>query len=160
MKLEVLHIADCPNWEEAGRRLQTALATAGVQDAAISYRLLSSPADAAATAFAGSPTITVDGEDLFPSDGRTSDLACRVYFSPMGFAGLPTLDQITDALQQLADSSDIPCSCCGRNLPRRKLHALGAQNAYICRRCGLWVALRLRGDGRNAASARSNTISR
>lgn len=34
------------------------------------------------------------------------------------------------------------CSCCGRELPRRKLHALEDRNAYICRRCGLWVALR------------------
>lgn len=30
------------------------------------------------------------------------------------------------------------CSCCGRELPRRKLHALAHDNAFICRRCGLW----------------------
>lgn len=38
------------------------------------------------------------------------------------------------------------CSCCGRMLPRRKLHALGDGSNYICRRCGLWVALRPRRD--------------
>lgn len=37
----------------------------------------------------------------------------------------------------------VHCSCCRRELPRRKLHALEDGNAYICRRCGLWVALRL-----------------
>lgn len=42
--------------------------------------------------------------------------------------------------------TDIACSCCGRHLPRRRLHALGDTGAYICRRCGLWVALRLHGD--------------
>lgn len=38
------------------------------------------------------------------------------------------------------------CSCCGRVLPRRKLHALGDGGTYICRRCGLWVAVRPRRD--------------
>lgn len=98
MKLEVLHIEDCPNWEEAGRRLQVALALTGRGDLPIGYRLLRTPAEAAPTAFAGSPTITVDGLDLFPSDGRTSDLACRVYLTPTGLAGLPTVDQLVKAL--------------------------------------------------------------
>ncbi|GAB3989482.1 hypothetical protein [Nocardioides marmoraquaticus] len=37
------------------------------------------------------------------------------------------------------------CACCGRTKPRKALHALG-EGVYICRRCGLWVALRRRGD--------------
>lgn len=37
------------------------------------------------------------------------------------------------------------CSCCERSKPRKALHALGA-DVFICRRCGLWVALRLRPD--------------
>ncbi len=98
MKLEVLHIEDCPNWEEAGRRLQVARATTGHGVVPISYRLLRTPGEAAPTAFAGSPTITVDGRDLFPSEGRTSDLACRVYLTPSGLAGLPTVDQLAEAL--------------------------------------------------------------
>jgi hypothetical protein len=98
MRLEVLHIDDCPNWEEAARRLQVALTSTGHGDVEIGYRLLRTPADAAGTAFAGSPTITVDGVDLFPSDGRTNDLACRIYFTPTGMAGLPTVDQLTEAL--------------------------------------------------------------
>ena len=50
------------------------------------------------TVFAGSPTIVVDGQDLFPSEGQTNDLACRIYFTPQGLAGLPTLAQLTEAL--------------------------------------------------------------
>jgi len=41
----------------------------------------------------------------------------------------------------------VVCSCCGRDLPRRKVHALNGGAAYICRRCGLWVALRRQGNG-------------
>jgi hypothetical protein len=100
MKIEILHIADCPNWQEAGGRTQSALAQAGVQGAAIEYRLLSSPEDAAKVPFAGSPTILIDGVDAFPSDGRTSDLACRVYFTHPGLAGLPTTEQLRVALTE------------------------------------------------------------
>ncbi len=45
------------------------------------------------------------------------------------------------------DEPTAVCSCCGRELPRRKVHALESGAAYICRRCGMWVALRWRGDG-------------
>jgi hypothetical protein len=38
----------------------------------------------------------------------------------------------------------VVCSCCGRDRPRRNVHMLDGGAAYICRRCGLWVALRWR----------------
>jgi hypothetical protein len=93
MVVEVLHIDDCPNWEEGGARLRVALAATGHPDVAISFRLLRVPADADGTAFAGSPTFTIDGIDLFPSAGTTSDLACRIYQTTSGLAGLPTTEQ-------------------------------------------------------------------
>lgn len=43
------------------------------------------------------------------------------------------------------EPTNLSCSCCGRSKPRAALHALNG-GAYICRRCGLWVALRLRSD--------------
>lgn len=98
MDVEVLHIEDCPNWQEAGRRTEEALAATGHAGQPVRYRLLSTSNDAIETAFAGSPTITLDGTDLFPSDGRTNDLACRVYPTPTGLAGLPTVEQIIAAL--------------------------------------------------------------
>lgn len=98
MTLEVLHIDDCPNWQEAGARASDALAALGRPDVVVEYRLVRTPADAALVGFAGSPTLTLDGEDIFPSDGRTADLACRIYLTPRGFAGLPTQDQIIEAL--------------------------------------------------------------
>jgi hypothetical protein len=48
--------------------------------------------------FAGSATILVDGVDLFPTDGRTSDLPCPIYLTPNGMAGAPTQHQIEAAL--------------------------------------------------------------
>ncbi|HEY8912444.1 hypothetical protein [Lacisediminihabitans sp.] len=98
MKAEILHIDDCPGWEEAGRRLRAALDSTGRHDTVITYTLVASPADAARVPFAGSPTILIDGTDLFPSACRTTDLACRVYLTPAGFAGQPTQEQLNRAL--------------------------------------------------------------
>ncbi len=101
----MLHIADCPNWQEAGARAARALARTGHADVPVTYRLLCTSDDAALTPFAGSPTLVLAGSDLFPSDGGTADLACRVYVTPQGLAGLPTEDQIVDALAKTASAS-------------------------------------------------------
>jgi hypothetical protein len=98
VEIQILHIEDCPNWAEAGRRLRAVLDATGHRDVEVRYRLLATSEEAAEAPFAGSPTILVDGDDLFPSEGRTADLACRVYPTGAGFAGLPTSDQLLEAL--------------------------------------------------------------
>lgn len=98
MKVEILHIDECPNWEQAGARTRAALDAAGVTDTQVEFRLLTSSEDAAAVPFAGSPTILIDGVDLFPDGARTTDLACRVYRTPAGLAGVPLTEQITEAI--------------------------------------------------------------
>jgi hypothetical protein len=98
MRAEILHIVDCPSWGEAGRRLRTALDSTGHRDTVITFTVFQSHAAATKVPFAGSPTILIDGTDLFPSDGCTSDLACRVYLTPAGFAGQPTQEQLEKAL--------------------------------------------------------------
>jgi hypothetical protein len=97
--LEVLHIDNCPNWGEAATRLRAALDATGHSDEAITFRLLQTSEDAVGTAFAGSPTITLDGIDVIPSQGATGDLACRVYMTPSGLAGLPTVDQLVEGIR-------------------------------------------------------------
>lgn len=101
VKLEVLHIDECPNWAEAESRARTALDSLGLHAVVIEDTLLTSSADAAGTAFAGSPTILINGADAFPDGARTSDLACRVYATPTGFAGVPTPEQIAAAIQRV-----------------------------------------------------------
>ena len=62
-------------------------------------RLLESVTDIEGTGFAGSPTITVNGSDIFPDGASARDLACRIYMTPNGCAGLPTIDEPTEALR-------------------------------------------------------------
>ena len=52
-----------------------------------------------AAGFAGSPTILVDGRDLFPQSVEgTGGLACRVYWTPGDPAGTPRVEDIMGAL--------------------------------------------------------------
>jgi hypothetical protein len=99
VELEVLYLDDCPNWGKAGSRLRDALATSGHSCVRIRYRLLRTPADVGGTAFAGSPTITLDEVDLFSSAGAASDLARRIYQTPIGPAGLPTTEQLVGRIK-------------------------------------------------------------
>ncbi|WP_327012711.1 hypothetical protein [Cryobacterium sp. GrIS_2_6] len=102
MRVEILHIDECPNWMEAGTRVEAALTELGRVDVEVTYRLLTDSVQAAAVPFAGSPTFLLDGVDAFPSDGRTSDLACRVYRIDTGFAGVPSVAQLVEAIQNHA----------------------------------------------------------
>ncbi|WP_104201209.1 hypothetical protein [Cryobacterium sp. Y29] len=96
--IELLHIADCPNSQVTLQRLQRAVANSMSSNTSVKSTLIDSAETAARLLFAGSPTILVDGVDLFPTDGRTSDLACRIYLTPHGLAGSPTQQQIEAAL--------------------------------------------------------------
>ncbi|KGJ72437.1 alkylmercury lyase, partial [Cryobacterium roopkundense] len=58
--------------------------------------------EAAAVPFAGSPTILLDGADAFPTGVRIADLACRVYRTDSGFAGVPSVAQLVGAIQNQA----------------------------------------------------------
>ena len=99
MKVELLHIDECPNWEHTGVQLRAALDAVGKHDVRIDYKLLRTPDDAARYSFAGSPTILIDGEDPFPSGGTITELACRVYHTGTRLAGSPTTEQLIKALK-------------------------------------------------------------
>ncbi len=99
MQIEILHIDVCPNWHEAGERVQEALAVVGMEADPVRYSLISSAADAEAVTFAGSPTIVVDGVDLFAGGTITHDLACRVYVSEGRMVGLPSVNDLVAALR-------------------------------------------------------------
>lgn len=99
MRLQVLHIDDCPNAAEAMVRLRGALDVVGMHDLTIETVTVHNASAAAKIAFAGSPTFLVDGTDLFPATPSRA-LACRVYPTDNGLAGTPTRAQLEHALRQ------------------------------------------------------------
>lgn len=99
MKAQVLFIDNCPHHELAVERLRQAAQLAGV-DLVVEDRRVADAADAQLLWSGGSPTILLDGQDLFPAAG-VGDLACRVYPTPHGgWAGAPTVAQLVEALRQ------------------------------------------------------------
>lgn len=101
MKFQLLHIDGCPNTEVADARLRAALtAVAGAAGGAheMSYEIervrLTTAAEAAAVPFFGSPTVLLNGVDLFPGAARTEELACRVYATSAGLEGAPGQSEI------------------------------------------------------------------
>ncbi|MFP5579853.1 MAG: thioredoxin family protein [Acidimicrobiia bacterium] len=91
MKLELLYFNDCPNWKIAAERLENIATRRGL---AVEARLVSTPEEAEAAGFRGSPTILVDGRDPFAAGDEPFGLACRVYQTPDGPAGSPTTEQL------------------------------------------------------------------
>ena len=98
MRIDLLHVDECPNWEETLRLLRSALVSTGHPDVLIGVQLNDSEESADRWGFTGSPTILVDGIDPFLSDTRTGSLACRLYLTPDGLAGHPTRGQLEDAV--------------------------------------------------------------
>jgi len=95
VKLELLYFDDCPNWQVAAERLDD---VAGDRGLTVERGLVSTPEEAEAALFRGSPTILVDGQDPFASGDEPFGLACRVYRTPDGLAGSPTAEQLEAAL--------------------------------------------------------------
>jgi hypothetical protein len=100
VRVAVVYLPDCPNWQEAGLRLRRALDELGQTGTPVSFVPVDAGTDAVAAGFAGSPTFTVDGADLFPAGTAPGALSCRVYHSAAGLAGVPEVTDLVAALRE------------------------------------------------------------
>ena len=96
MDVTLLYFDDCPNWIVASEHLD--MLRAEQPDLSISRRIVDTPEEAERTGFRGSPSILIDGVDPFADAGDPIGLSCRIYQTPDGPAGSPTLDQLRDAI--------------------------------------------------------------
>jgi hypothetical protein len=94
-QVELLYFDDCPNWREVDDALQRLAGEVGFE---LTRRLVDTPEQAAGLRFRGSPSILVDGIDPFASGNEPVGLSCRIYQTPAGPAGSPTLDQLRAVL--------------------------------------------------------------
>ncbi|MDQ4037640.1 MAG: alkylmercury lyase [Actinomycetota bacterium] len=82
MKLQILHVPDCPNVARLQARLNEVLV--GPHAVEVSRRELRTLAEAAAAGMTGSPTLLVDGTDPFRMPDQQPSLSCRLYRDPSG----------------------------------------------------------------------------
>ncbi|WP_424945182.1 DF family (seleno)protein [Candidatus Blastococcus massiliensis] len=99
VRVSLLYFEGCPNWTVTDGRLREALTRVGHGDADVEYRRVSTPEEAEAAQFRGSPTVLVNGRDPFLDHERPVGLSCRVYRTPDGLSGSPTVEQLVEALQ-------------------------------------------------------------
>jgi hypothetical protein len=98
MKVEVLYFDGCPTYETATKTLRAVLAEEGVE-AEVELVAVNCDEEVQRLRFPGSPTVRVDGRDLFPPPEREDwRLGCRVYATPEGFKGSPTAEMLRAAL--------------------------------------------------------------
>jgi hypothetical protein len=79
VKVELLWWDGCPSYPETRADLERALASAGL-DSPVEMVEIESDEQARRERFPGSPTIRIDGEDIFPPEEQEPfSLTCRVY---------------------------------------------------------------------------------
>lgn len=83
MRIDVLYVPGCPNYEPAVARIQKVLASESLQ-AEVHDVAVSSDAEAKVLLFPGSPTIRIDGDDVEPNQGGIPGLSCRLYANRSG----------------------------------------------------------------------------
>lgn len=98
MEVTLLYFDGCPTWRVADERLTRALALVGAPDTPVTRRQVTTPEAAERLAFRGSPTVLIDGRDPFAAPDAPVGLACRMYVTPQGLAGAPTVEQLAAAL--------------------------------------------------------------
>jgi hypothetical protein len=98
MKVTIQYFPGCPHVALAEERLAEVLPEVGLTAADIVRQAVDSPEQAAVLNFHGSPSVLVDGEDAFPAEGAPVGFACRVYPTPDGPQGSPTVSQLREVL--------------------------------------------------------------
>ncbi len=96
MDITLLYFDDCPNWHDADTHLRTL--EDEIPGLRVTRQIVDTAEEAERTQFRGSPSILIDGVDAFADPDAPVGLSCRVYQTPEGSAGSPTLDQLREVL--------------------------------------------------------------
>jgi len=99
MRVEVQYFDGCPTYRAAEETLRGVLSQEDVE-ADVELVAVNTDEEAQRLRFPGSPTIRVDGEDLFPVPDRAEyALGCRMYATPEGMKASPTAEMVRAALE-------------------------------------------------------------
>ena len=97
MDVTLQYFDGCPNWQAVHELVRRALEEVG-DGSVVTLQAVPTAEEAEAVGFRGSPTVLVDGVDPFADPSAPVGLSCRVFRTPSGLAGAPTLEQLVVAL--------------------------------------------------------------
>lgn len=98
MDVRLLYFEGCPNWQETDRRLQEALVIAGAAGP-VQHVTVQTVEDAQRLGFYGSPTVLISGVDPFAGESAAVGLSCRMFQTPEGLRGAPSVAQLVQVLR-------------------------------------------------------------
>jgi hypothetical protein len=102
MKLELLYFDGCPSWRAGQENLNSALQANGL-DVPVELVRVADDEDAAQRKFLGSPSFRINGIELWDEQRDMYSLSCRVYVTPEGIKGSPTVSMLSEALHRFMD---------------------------------------------------------
>ncbi len=109
--LELLWWEGCPSTGKAVADVREALAEFGLDQAPLRMREIRTDEEAHELAFAGSPTILIDGVDWASAGGSGEEmlgLTCRIYRRRDGaISPTPDPDDLRDALRAAAEREEV-----------------------------------------------------
>ena len=95
MNVTLLYFDGCPNWQRTDANLTTLADEIGFE---LERHQVETDEDAQRLRFRGSPTVLIDGADVFALGDEPIGLSCRMYQTDHGLAGAPTVQQLRDVL--------------------------------------------------------------
>jgi len=98
MQVELLYFDGCPSWQGGLENLKAALREEDIR-ADIQLINVTDDTDAEAKRFLGSPSFRVNGAELWPESRGQYALGCRVYPTPQGLKGVPTVEMLKAKLR-------------------------------------------------------------
>jgi hypothetical protein len=91
MTINLLYFDGCPSWKTALTNLQSAVKEEQLDYSINPIRILTDQ-EAATAKFLGSPSFQIDGNDFWPENRSTFSMNYRVYKTPGGLKGWPTVE--------------------------------------------------------------------
>ena len=92
----------CPSWETALQNLQAACALEGLTWSIEPVEVCDDD-DAAARRFLDSPSVVIDGQDLWPEVRKAYYMSCRMYGTPEEMRGWPTVEMLRERLRAVCE---------------------------------------------------------
>ena len=100
MKIELLYFDGCPSWQVGLDNLRSTLRAEGL-DIPVELVEVLDDDDAAQKRFLGSPSFRVNGIELWDEKRDSHSLSCRVYATPEGMKGSPTVSMLREAIHRI-----------------------------------------------------------
>jgi hypothetical protein len=98
MQIDLLYFDGCPARQDGLENGKAALAAEGLE-ASIRLVMVADDDEAARLKFLGSPSFRVDGVDWWPEERKRYAMNCRVYQTPPGLKGAPSMKMLREKLR-------------------------------------------------------------